>query len=117
MQHPEQLTQVANSLSGLPILGCASGSPAARAGLRYGDIVLSLNGAATPSWAAFFEASAAAEGPLSVRVFRQGRELELQLLLERGAQSPRAVLDAPSRGNVQPRENTPDRRETALDLC
>jgi S1-C subfamily serine protease len=95
MQHPEQLTQVAISLSGLPILGCASGSPAARAGLRYGDIVLSLNGAPTPSWTAFFEASARADGPLRLSVFRHGRELELTLALARDARSPRALLDAP----------------------
>jgi len=94
MQHPEALTLIANSLNGLPILGCASGSPAARAGLHYGDIVLALNGAPTPSWAAFFEA-AQAQRELRLRVFRQGRELELQLELDSSARSPRAVLDAP----------------------
>lgn len=97
MQHPQQLTQVANSLSGLPILGCSRGSPAARAGLRYGDIVLSVDGAPTPSWSAFFEASerAAAE-LLCLRVFRSGSELDLTLALARNARSPRAVLDAPT---------------------
>jgi len=95
MQHPEALTQVANSLSGLPILGCASGSPAARAGLRYGDIVLSLNGTPTASWSAFFEACSHASGALRLRVFRQGQELELQLMLDRNARTPRALLDAP----------------------
>jgi S1-C subfamily serine protease len=96
MQHPEALTKVANSLRGLPILGCSSGSPAARAGLRYGDIVLSVDGAPTPSWFAFFEASGrAAACVLRLRVFRHGSELELQLPLAREASSPRAVLDAP----------------------
>lgn len=97
MQLPEELTRVATSLSGLPILGCASGSPAARAGLRYGDIVLSLNGTPTPSWTAFFDASGRANGLLRLRVNRHGRELELVLTLAREARSPRAVLDAPAR--------------------
>ena len=100
MQHPEQLTQVAISLSGLPILGCASGSPAARAGLRYGDIVLSLNGVPTPSWSAFFDASGRADGQLCLRVFRHGRELELSLTLARDARSPRALLDAPQQATA-----------------
>lgn len=95
MQHPHDLTQVANTLSGLPILGCSSGSPAARAGLRYGDIVLSVDGAPTPSWTAFFEATAGSDA-LCLRVFRHGRELELTLRLAANARSPRAVLDAPS---------------------
>lgn len=102
MQHPEALTQIANSLNGLPILGYASGSPAARAGLHYGDIVLALNGAPTPSWAAFFEAARGQRG-LHLRVFRQGRELELQLELESTAHTPRAVLDAPYREPAKPR--------------
>jgi S1-C subfamily serine protease len=105
MQHPEALTQVANSLNGLPILGCASGSPAERAGLRYGDIVLALNGAPTPSWAAFFEAAHRQRG-LRLRVFRQGRELELELDLDGAARTPRAVLDSPYREPAEPRSLT-----------
>jgi len=97
MQHPAALTQLATSLGGLPILGCLPGSPAARAGLRYGDIVLALDGAPTPSWSAFLQASAhrdRAEQALRVRVLRHGRELELVLDLAREASSPRAVLEA-----------------------
>lgn len=94
MQHPHELTLVANSLSGLPILGCSSGSPAALAGLRYGDIVLSVDGAPTPSWMAFF-AAAQAES-LCLRVFRYGRELQLTLSLAANARTPRAVLGSPN---------------------
>jgi S1-C subfamily serine protease len=99
MLHPQELTQVANSLRGLPILGCASGSPAARAGLRYGDIVLAVDGSPTPSWTAFFEVSARAqaERALQLRVFRPGRELAMTLELARAARSPRAVLETPLR--------------------
>jgi S1-C subfamily serine protease len=93
--HPEALTQLANTLQGLPILGCSGGSPAARAGLCYGDIVLSVDGTPTPSWTAFLAATSAS--PLRLRVFRRGREVELTLLLDGNACTPRAVLEGPRR--------------------
>ena len=99
MQHPAELTQLASSLGGLPILGCLPGSPAARAGIYYGDIVLSLDGRPTPSWSAFLQASAQrdrADQALRLRIFRSGRELELVLSLSPNASSPRAVLEGPA---------------------
>jgi S1-C subfamily serine protease len=99
MQHPSELTQLATSLGGLPILGCLPGSPAARAGVHYGDIVLSLDGMPTPSWSAFLQASAQRDGTqpaLRLRIFRSGRELDLLLSLSREASSPRAVLEGPT---------------------
>jgi len=104
MQHPAALTELATSLGGLPILGCLPGSPAARAGLRYGDIVLALDGRATPSWSAFLQASTQrdrADRALRLRVLRNGRELDLVLDLSREANSPRAVLEG------QPRQAVP----------
>lgn len=86
------LSRVATALGGLPIPGCQPGSPAARAGMRYGDIVLSLNGARTGSWIDFFQAHKRAAGPLSARVLRGGIELEIALDLPSRAQTPRDVL-------------------------
>lgn len=92
--HPETLTYIANTYGGLPILGCASGSPAGLAGLRYGDIVLAVNGVATPSWEAFFEACGVAHGEVRVRVFRLGREFEVGMVLGPGVRTPRGFLEA-----------------------
>lgn len=103
MQTPAELTRLADFLNGLPIMGCSGGSPAARAGLRYGDIVLSIEGTPTPSWEAFFQAGAARGRPVSLSVFRQGRQLELRLEL-RGRPTPRALLEA-------------DARRSSLDVC
>ncbi|HKU39199.1 MAG TPA: PDZ domain-containing protein [Polyangiales bacterium] len=87
------LSRIATALGGLPIPGCQPGSPAARAGIRYGDIVLALNGARTASWAEFFQARRHATGPLVARVFRAGIELEITLDLPNRARTPREVLD------------------------
>jgi len=109
MLSPTQLTHLADSLGGLPILGCSYGSPAARAGLRYGDIVLSLEDMPTPSWAAFLDFAAARArggGRVRMRVFRRGAtlELEMSLPLSRAVCSPRAVLDAPAQANIVPQD-------------
>lgn len=93
MLTPAALTRLANALGGLPILGCDDGSPAARAGARYGDIVLSVDGVPTASWADFFQARKQGSGLLALRVLRQGRQLELALALPAATRTPREVLD------------------------
>ena len=74
-------------MGGLAILGCLPGSPAAEAGLRYGDILLEVNGQPTPDWAAYV-ASARTQGTMAVRVFRGGAELHFRLPLSEEPQAP-----------------------------
>lgn len=93
MLRPSALTRLATALGGLPILGCIQGSPAGIAGLRYGDIVLSLNGVPTASWSDFFLARRQSPGDVVVRVFRQGVEFETPMALSPQIKSPREVLD------------------------
>lgn len=93
MLGPSSLTRIATALGGLPILGCGQGSPARVAGLRYGDIVLSLNGISTASWSDFFQARRQSTGDVVVRVFRNGVELEMPMALSPRASTPREVLD------------------------
>lgn len=93
MLHPSALTRLATALGGLPILGCAQRSPAGAAGLRYGDIVLSLNGIPTASWSDFFQARWQSQDDVRVRVFRQGVEFEAPMALSPSVSSPREVLD------------------------
>src|SRR5580693_3723279 len=90
MQNPEQLTKLANALGGLPVLGCKPGSPAARAGIRYGDVVLAVNGTPTPDWSAYAEARRRRTGSMHVAVFRDGEELAIELVFDA------APLDLPS---------------------
>ena len=78
----EQLTKLATALGGLPVLGCRSGSPAARAGIRYGDVVLAVNGVPTPDWATYVEARQQCARDMKVAIFRWGIELSVDLHFE-----------------------------------
>jgi len=77
----DDLERLATTLGGLCILGCLPGSPGERAGLRYGDVLLSVNGCHTPDWWSFIEATKPRRAQMDIRVFRDGAELELSLPL------------------------------------
>lgn len=93
MLTPAELARLATALGGLPILGCLAGSPAEDAGVRYGDILLSLDGMPTSSWDEFVRARTRAGRAIVVRVFRQGQEFDLSIELRRSDKTPEQVLD------------------------
>lgn len=93
MVPPSELSRLATLLEGVPISGCLEGSPAARAGLCYGDIVLAINGIRTASWAEFFQARRRATDPVIARIFRQGREFDVRMELPAQTRTPRHVLE------------------------
>jgi len=75
------LMKLAAALGGLPVLACRAGSPAATAGVRYGDIVLAVNGVKTPDWSTFIEARSKSNTTMHLQLFRDGAELTLDLPL------------------------------------
>ena len=77
----DDVTRMATRLKGVPVLGCRPGSPAARAGVRYGDILVAVNGMPTPDWSAYVEARALARGHMQVELFRAGETLVLEFAL------------------------------------
>lgn len=93
MVPPSELSRLATLLGGVPISGCLEGSPAARAGLRYGDVVLAINGIPTPSWTEFFQARRRATEPVIARIFRRGRQFEVRMDLPAQTRTPRHVLE------------------------
>lgn len=67
------IQRLARAEQGVPLWGCTPGSPAALAGLRYGDIVLSVDGRRTRSAEEYVAAKA--EERAHVIVFRRGAEV------------------------------------------
>lgn len=88
------LSRLAFTLSGLPVYGCLPGSPAERAGVRYGDVLLSVDGHATPSWDAYLAARQVSGSSLVLRLFRDGRELEVEVPLQGGSRLDSSTLAA-----------------------
>lgn len=86
------LARLAETLNGLPVYGCLPGSPAEQAGVRFGDVLLSVDGKATPTWAAYIAAREHSGENILVRVFREGRELEFVVPLDRNASRDPASL-------------------------
>lgn len=84
MINKSNLDQLAEALGGLPVYGCLPGSPAQKAGVRYGDVLLSVDGQATPSWEAYLSARQHSGKSIRLRLFRDGTELELDVELTSG---------------------------------
>ena len=91
----DDVTRMAARLNGVPVLGCRPGSPAARAGVRYGDVLVSVNGTPTPDWGSYVEARAKNPGSMQVDVFRAGEILTFDLILPPPGEpiDPLALLD------------------------
>jgi len=70
----KQLEEIAATVQGIPVWGCLPGSTAAEAGVRYGDIVLGVNGAPTPGIGEYLAARALRTDGIELRLFRDGLE-------------------------------------------
>ncbi len=93
MQRRNDLEKLATALGGLPVIGAWPGSPAARQGLRYGDVLLTVNGMPVPDWVAYIEARKLDAAAMTVVIFRDGAHLEFVLPFEqRGPLDPAQIL-------------------------
>jgi len=88
------LFQLAKTLDGMPVLGCLPGTPAALAGVRYGDILLSVNGQRTRNFGDYVEAKSLRKDGMTVVLFRQGEEkpIEFEYQASRPDVDPFALL-------------------------
>jgi len=94
MRSRAELSRLALALGGLPVLGCLPGSPTARAGIRYGDVLLAIDGKRTATWDDFLEARGACGSAFTARIFRDGAEFNVHIQLRpTPASSPMQLLD------------------------
>jgi S1-C subfamily serine protease len=77
MMSRKQLEEIAETVRGVPVLGCLPGSTSAQAGVRYGDIVISVNGVPTPTIDDYMEARKLRADGFDLVLFRDGRTLEV----------------------------------------
>ena len=70
----KQLEEIAATVQGIPVWGCLPGSSSAKAGVRYGDIVLGVNGVRTPGIDEYLTARALRTDGIELRLLRAGSE-------------------------------------------
>ena len=80
--------EVAKIYGGLAYLGSIQGSPAERARLRHGDVVLAVNGMPTPDLTSYLQARQLRQGGATVRYVRDGVEKEVELVWDGSATLP-----------------------------
>ena len=102
MTKRSELDQLAKILGGILIWRCARHGNAARAGVQDGDIVLGVNGVRTNTIEEFRRARRLRAQGATLLLFRQGRELTVEVPFEtatslRGGTGDRALsqLDRP----------------------
>ncbi len=70
-------------MNGIAILGALPGSPAEECGLKYGDILLSVNGEAMTTVEDFLRARSSAQDTMELIVRRGGHVMELSIHLDK----------------------------------
>ncbi len=90
-----KLEQIAKVLEGIPVLGCLEGSPSERAGIRYGDVVLSVNGVKTSDMDLYLKARELRSDGAEIVVFRNGVEVVIELIFESPSSVPTRPTGAP----------------------
>jgi S1-C subfamily serine protease len=73
MSH-EALYKLATALGGMPYIGSFPGSPADKAGLKYGDVLLQINGVATADHVSYVKARGMRSDGCTYTVWRAGVE-------------------------------------------
>ncbi|MFP4599432.1 MAG: PDZ domain-containing protein [Persicimonas sp.] len=79
MKGYQEIKKLAEAVGGMPVWGCMPGSPAHKAGIQYGDILLRINGEAVSCFEEYVAAKELTNGRLSARVMRGGQTLDVEL--------------------------------------
>lgn len=93
MMQRKQLEEIAATVKGVPVWGCLPGSTAVQAGVRYGDIVLAVNGVPTPSIVEYLEGRKLRSDGFDLLLFRDGLELTVFVPFRPPADSMAALAE------------------------
>lgn len=104
----KQLEEIAATVGGVPIFGCLPRSSAEQAGVRYGDIVLSVNGVRTHDLDEYLAARSLREDGLALNVLRAGRELSLFVEFRRSEEDPEAFAAKVAEGRYLGKSDIPE---------
>lgn len=72
-----QIEEIAGTLGGVPVLGCLPGSPSDKAGVRYGDVVLAINGVKVSTAVEYLDAKGLRKDGSMLHLFRDGVEFDV----------------------------------------
>ena len=81
MKSRSKIKKLAKAAEGIPIWGSIPGSPADGAGVRYGDILLSVNGTRTKTFQDYVDAKRSSDGVLALEFLRDGDTIEVAVEL------------------------------------
>jgi S1-C subfamily serine protease len=77
MLRRRQFEAIAETVQGILVLGCLPGGGAAGVGVRYGDVLLEVNGLRTMTVDDYVEARKCRSDGVALRLFRDGQELSV----------------------------------------
>lgn len=112
----EALEALAEALEGIPVLGCLEGSPVAAAGVRYGDILVAVNGLRTKSWQDFADAKSLRTDGMEITIFRDGEEKTLEIVYKTSTRSAASILAECMQSRVVPALDEDDTEGTPSKL-
>ena len=79
MKPISRIQEIARVHGGIPVLHCLPGSPATVAGIRFGDVLLQVDGRAIEDVERDFEAPQDSTDRMRVTIVRDGRTMEVEL--------------------------------------
>jgi len=94
-RRPQLGVQVTDTQYGVMVNGIIGGSPAERAGLQIGDLILQYNGFPIPNTQVLLQLIGATRpgDPIRLQVLRGGNYLQLTAMLDRGTPSEQSAID------------------------
>lgn len=96
----EDAQRIASIAGGVLVLSCLPGTPSYEAGIRYGDVLLSVNGIKTPNWQAYVDAREKRTDGVDVVILRDGKEMSFSLLFKTDKANPQELLSQLSQMNL-----------------